>query len=101
MAGRSVRVTLDHACEDVRDVLAGKRLTPREHFKEHRAKRPDVGALVDRFPTSLLRTPYLAERTDLRGNSRIRQTVRSVFKADRDCDRGKDVRLLIPRFGLI
>ena len=41
--------------ERVRNRLAGKKTLAREHFEQHHAERPDVGALVHRLPPRLLR----------------------------------------------
>ena len=44
---RPVRLALEHAREDVGDVVAGEQALAGEHLEQHDAERPDVGALVD------------------------------------------------------
>ncbi len=50
---RLVRIVLDHSREQIRHRLALERWRPGEHLEQYAAKRPDVGALVDRQPFCL------------------------------------------------
>src|SRR6185369_17210629 len=40
---------------DVGNVLTAKRTLSAQHFVQHAAKRPDIGAFVDRLPACLFR----------------------------------------------
>ena len=51
-----VDVALQHVGERVRDCLLRERRAPRQHFEQHAAERPDVGALVERPAARLFRT---------------------------------------------
>ena len=53
-AARPVRLALEHAAS-VSDTSSPSNARRREHFVEHAAERPDVGALVDRLAARLLR----------------------------------------------
>src|SRR5262249_39811161 len=55
-AAPEIRVALEDARQDRRIVFALERPSTSEHFVEHAAKRPDVGAFVHRKPARLLRT---------------------------------------------
>jgi hypothetical protein len=50
-----VRVAVDHARKDMRNVLAGKRRRPRQHLEQHDAESPNVRAFIDGLPARLLR----------------------------------------------
>src|SRR6187200_91203 len=47
------RLGLDHGGDDRGRIVAAERAPAGQHFVEHRAKRPDVGALVDRLASRL------------------------------------------------
>jgi hypothetical protein len=50
-----VRVVAQHGGNRVADVVALKDARRGQHFEEHAAERPDVGAFVDRLPACLFR----------------------------------------------
>ena len=53
---RQVRLPRQHRGQQLGHVVAGKRASPGQHFVEHAAERPDVGACVERLSTRLLGT---------------------------------------------
>ena len=55
-----IDVLAEHGDEQIGDVLALERPPAGEHFVEHDAKRPDVGALVDRLPFACSGDMYAA-----------------------------------------
>ena len=50
-----VRFAAENRCDRIGNGFSAKRRLARQHFVQHASKRPDVGPLVDRFATSLIR----------------------------------------------
>ena len=63
------RVHLHNCRQRVGDILSGKRPLPRQHLIQHRAERPDVGALVHDLAPRLLGT-HVRRRSE--NHARIR-----------------------------
>ena len=57
---RPVRLALEDGRDGVGDRLARERAPARQHFVQHAAERPDVGALVDRLPRACSGLMYAA-----------------------------------------
>src|SRR6185436_19531326 len=51
-----VRFALERRRNDFEDAVSCEWPVPRQHLIEHTPKGPDIGAFVDRLPTSLFRT---------------------------------------------
>ena len=74
-AAQSSRVRVQVLRQWNRETVApGERPFAAEHFEEHAAKRPDVGALVDRLPAGLFRAHVRGGPDD--GASRVASPVR-------------------------
>jgi len=58
-----VRFSLEDGRQRVRHRRTGERGTPCEHFEQHAAKRPDVGAFVDVLTACLFRA-HICRRAD-------------------------------------
>ena len=79
-----IGVALEHMCERGGNILSAESEPPRQHFVEHAREGPDVGALINRFATRLLRAHVRgrAEHDAGLGHGRRRQRCR-VRPADR------------------
>ena len=54
-------IAVQNGAHRIRGRLASEGASAREHFQEHRAKREDIGATVQRLPADLLRR-HIADR---------------------------------------